>query len=89
MGASPGREIVFLGEGETKVELICGNDGQSSNIGKDIAIGFEVKSLDETMAMVQEKGIAIFSGPVQPNPHIRFFYVLDPDGLKVQFVENS
>ena len=36
-----------------------------------------------------ERGIAIHSGPFQPNPELRFLYVLDPDGLKVQFVEFS
>ncbi|HBE76529.1 MAG TPA: glyoxalase, partial [Firmicutes bacterium] len=27
-------------------------------------------------------------GPFQPNPHIKFFFVKDPDGFSVQFVEN-
>jgi lactoylglutathione lyase len=40
------------------------------------------------MAFMKENGIAIHSGPFQPNPGIRFFYVLDPNGLKIQFVEN-
>lgn len=86
--AGPGVEIAFLGEGETKVELICNEASNEVNFGHGISLGFEVNSLDGMMALVKEKGIDINSGPFQPNPHIKFFYVLDPNGLKIQFVEN-
>ena len=45
--AGPGMEIVFLGDGETKVELICDENDKDVNIGKDISLGFEVKSVGE------------------------------------------
>lgn len=80
-------EMVFLGEGETKVELIHYKDSKEVQYSEDISIGFSVENLDETMTFVQEKGIKIHSGPIQPNPSTRFFYVLDPNGLKVQFIE--
>jgi len=83
-----GMDIAFLGEGETKVELICDDNSSDVNIGPDISLGFEVKSVDEMMDFVKEKGIDIESGPFQPNPHIKFFYIKDPNGLKIQFVEN-
>jgi lactoylglutathione lyase len=89
--AGPGTEIAFLGEGETKVELI-GNVAapkQEVNFGPDISLGFAVDSVEEKMAFVREKGINIHSGPFQPNPHTRFFFVLDPNGLKIQFVEDK
>ncbi|MTK12896.1 MAG: VOC family protein [Clostridiaceae bacterium] len=86
--AGPGVEIAFLGDGETKVELICNEAMKEVNFGQDISLGFEVNSVDEMMAFVKDKGIDIHSGPFQPNPHIKFFYVLDPNGLKIQFVEN-
>ena len=86
--AGPGMEIAFLGDGETKVELIYNEKSKDVSIGQDISLGFEVDSLDEMMAAVKEKGIDIHSGPFQPNPHIKFFYVLDPNGLKIQFAEN-
>lgn len=84
----PGYEISFMGDGETEIELICDDSKEAISIGQDISLGFEVKSLDEIMAYVKEKGIAIHSGPIQPNPHVKFFYVLDPNGVKIQFVEN-
>ena len=85
--AGPGVEIAFLGEGETKVELICDQNKEEIDMGKDISMGFGVESLDEMIRFVESKGIAVHSGPFQPNPSTRFFYVLDPNGLRIQFVE--
>jgi len=50
-------------------------------------MGFQVDSLDQMLEFLRSKGVAIAVPPVQPNPHIRFFYVEDPDGVRVQFVE--
>lgn len=81
-------EIVFLGEGETQIELMTSPQPREINMGTDISLGFEVDSVDEKIAELKEKGIAIHSGPFQPQPYIKFFYMLDPNGLKIQFVEN-
>ena len=86
--ADSGIEIAFLGDGETKLELMSSNTNRKVNIGLDISIGFEVESVDTTIANLKEKGVEIHSGPFQPNPHIKFFYLLDSNGLKVQLVEN-
>lgn len=86
--AGPGKEIVFLGDGETKIELICDETLKEIGYGDGISLGFEVNCMDEMMDFVKEKGITIHSGPFQPNPHTKFFYVSDPNGLKIQFVEN-
>lgn len=40
------------------------------------------------MALVKEKGVEITSGPFQPNPSTKFFFITDPNGMKIQFVEN-
>jgi lactoylglutathione lyase len=87
MSVGNGTEIVFLGKGETKVELIHHKDRHETDMGKDISLGFQVPSLDAQMALVKEKGIGITAGPFQPNPFVKFFYVEDPDGLSIQFVE--
>ncbi|KPU42440.1 lactoylglutathione lyase [Oxobacter pfennigii] len=86
--AGPNTEIAFLGDGETKVELVCSEEKKEVNVGADISLGFEVKSVDEMMAFVKDKGIDILSGPISPNPHVKFFFVKDPNGLRIQFVEN-
>lgn len=85
--AGPGTEIVFLGDGETKIELIYNENNKGINVGQDISWGFEIESVDKMMEFVKNKGIE-YSGPFQPNPHVKFFYVTDPNGLKIQFVEN-
>lgn len=82
-------EIAFLGDEPTKVELICNKKQPPSGSGQGISLGFEVANLDDTMNFIHEKGLKIESGPFEPNPHTRFFYVLDPDGVKIQFVENK
>ena len=81
-------EICFLGVGETKVELICGPGHKTAADAEGISLGFEVKSVDEKIKFIKEKGLAVAGGPFQPNPRIKFFYVKDPDGVHVQFVEN-
>ena len=88
LAAGPKMEICFLGEGETKVELICGADHKTPVKPEGISLGFEVRSVDEKIRFIKEKGLTVASGPFQPNPHIKFFYVKDPDGVSVQFVEN-
>lgn len=88
MKPSPDMEIAFLGSGETKVELVRNAAGPAVRIGDGVSIGFEVESLEAMGQRLKARGVAIHSGPFQPNPHVRFLYVLDPDGLKVQFVES-
>lgn len=84
----PGVDICFLGDGETKVELICEAGRTAAENPEGVSLGFMVPSLDEMMAFVQKKGIGIESGPLQPNPHIRFIFVRDPNGVSVQFSES-
>jgi len=88
MHPNPDMEIAFLGSGETQVELIFNAKNDSINFGKDISLGFIVESIERLMEDLKAKDIPVHSGPFQPNPTTKFIYVLDPDGLKIQFVEN-
>ncbi len=88
LNAGPGVEITFLGDGGTEIELMTPAQERNLNYGTDISLGFVVDSVDRSMAELKEKGITIVGGPFSPNPHVKFFYVLDPNGVKVQFVEN-
>lgn len=85
--AGKGKEIVFLGKGETKVELICDVSQKEVDIGADISLGFKVDSLEKKAEFIKSRGIKIHSGPFEPNPNTKFFYILDPNGLRIQFVE--
>ena len=83
----PSMYIAFLGEGETQIELIYNEEHKDVYFGQDISLGFEVSSIDEMLIILKEKGIDVHSGPFQPNPHVKFLYILDPNGLKIQLVE--
>jgi lactoylglutathione lyase len=86
--AGPAVEIAFLGEGETKIELICDPEKEKIEIGPDISWGFVIESADDMMSYLKEKKIDILGGIIQPNPQLRFFYIHDPNGLKIQLVEH-
>lgn len=85
--AGPDMEICFLGEDSTKLEVICNKKFKNIDAGNAVTLGFSVNSLDEMIKFVGEKGIEIKTGPVQPNPHIKYFIVQDPNGIKIQFAE--
>ncbi len=87
--ASLDKEIAFMGDGDTKIELVCGLPNAVINIGPDISWGFEVDSLSDQLELIEKKKIAIHSGPFHPNPYTKFFYILDPNGMKIQFVESK
>lgn len=86
---SRGKQIVMLGTvDQPKVELIQGSDpALKPECG--VSVGFEVESLDDAIAYLKSHGIPVARGPITPNPHLRFFYVLDPDGFEVQLAEHS
>jgi len=85
--AGPDTQITFLGAGDTQVELIYHTGRQDVTFGRDISIGFEVPSIDELMVLLNEKGIDIKAGPLQPNPFMKFLFIEDPNGVRIQFVE--
>jgi lactoylglutathione lyase len=88
MNPNPDMKPSFLGAGDTQVELIYDAKNSEIDFGKDISLGFTVESIEKVTEVLKKRNIAIHSGPFQPNPTIKFIYVMDPNGLKVQFVEN-
>lgn len=84
-----GNEIAFLGDGETRIELIYNKTAGDIRIGQDISLGFNVNSVTEMIEYIKSKGLEPFSEIMKPNPHIQFFYILDPNGVKIQFVEHN
>lgn len=81
-----GMEIAFLGSGETKFELIF-NEAIKEIIYKGmVSTGFQVDSVAETSKRLKEMNYKI-SDIIHPVPHIKFFFVEDPNGYKIQLVE--
>ncbi len=91
MNPRPGTEIAFLSSeaGETEVELICSEQNSEPQHGRDISLGFIVDSLDLKREELSKRCITDIEGPFSPNPMISFLYITDPDGVRIQFVENS
>lgn len=87
--AGPETEIAFLGCEGTTVELIFNKEAEAAAIGKGISLGFSVPSLEEKISFLKERGITLESEILSPNPHTRFFFIQDPDGLRIQFVEQK
>ena len=79
-----GKEIIFLGSGGTEVELISGRTESGVSVG--ISMGFASESLENTMELIRSKGYEIVGDIINPNPQTRFFFVKDPDGYNVQFI---
>ena len=85
---NPHGQVVMLGEGDTKLELLCVNGEKEVVVNNYVSVGFTVESLDKTRDYLVENGIEIIRGPVSPNPHLQFMFIKDPDGCEVQLVEN-
>lgn len=86
--AGPDAEIAFLGSGETKVELVCSKNQPDAMIGNGVSIGFEVENVPEKFDHMKGGDIPVISDIIMPNPHVRFFYITDPNGFRVQLLEN-
>ncbi len=81
-------EIAFLGAGGTEVELFYDSSQEPMGNPESISLGFKVNSVNEQIKLIEEKGLSVESGPFQPNPNVKFFFVRDPNGVKIQFVED-
>ena len=78
-------QIVFMGSGETKIELIRRDKNRALN-SEGISLGFTTESVDVLRRQLAEKGLSP-TGITSPGPQVRFFFVRDPAGVSVQFVE--
>lgn len=82
-----GMEIVFLADEKgNEIELICFGDHADVPEKKGISLGFEVNSLADTLALVAVKGLTVVNEPVI-TPAVKYFFVKDPNGVSIQFVE--
>lgn len=80
-----GSPIVFLanGAGETSVELIA--DPDHAYTGSGISIGFGADDVEAKREELLQAGYEV-TPMIAPNPHVKFFFVTDPNGIKIQFI---
>lgn len=78
--------IVFMAadKTDTAVELVANQAYTYS--GGGISFGFQVGDAEAERTKKQSEGYD--PGPMMsPNPFVKFFFVKDPDGVAVQFIE--
>ena len=81
-----GAPIVFMAADEndhTKLELIQSENGFN---GEGISIGFPTDDLRGKREFLISEGLEV-TDIISPNPNVEFFFVTDPNGLKVQLME--
>lgn len=86
--SDPGRELAFLGEGETLVELIQDPDKPRPELGCDISLGFAAGDAEALRQSLIERGLPGVTPMIEPGPGVRFFFVQDPDGARIQFMQS-
>ena len=82
-------ELVFLGSEVTQVELVSRGTEfyeEGKPLGNGISIGFETDSTENMKALLKDKGYEAF-GEFK-SPRVSFFFVKDPDGYNVQFIQH-
>ena len=80
-------QIVFLADadGDTRIELIQVPAG-NGYCGSGISIGFHTNDAAGLREKLLKDGFQA-SDIISPNPSVRFFFVWDPNGVQIQFVE--
>ena len=84
---TPNGDIVFMGDHETKFEIIPEPNAEKVN-AKSICIGFSVNNLDETIAMLDQRDIK-HSLIILPIPTTRFAFFTDLNGCEIQLCEEK
>lgn len=85
----PQTEIAFLADGPAEIELICDKNAEHTGCAGGPSLGLSVENLDRAMEQMKEHGVEIVSGPFQPNPSTRFFFIQDPDGVSLEIIEQK
>jgi lactoylglutathione lyase len=55
--------------------------------GDLVHLAFQVENLDDTIAQLEAKGIAITDGPTKTSSGSRFIFIDAPDGYEVELIE--
>lgn len=82
----PARNMVFLSDrpGDTCIEII--EDPDAADAGNaNLSVGFHTEDVDVKYIELKEAGLEV-SDMISPNPHVKFFFVKDPAGVKVQLI---
>lgn len=84
----PAHQIVFLTDdaGHFMIELV--QDGTQIYYGGGISLGFQTEDLDREYQRFQDAGY-LPGKMISPNPHVRFFFVKDPNDFSIQMIQED
>ena len=90
MQPAPGVDIAFMEApgGGAEIELMKNDRNPPPVHGNDIFMGLSIESVDDKLDELKNNGFTDIDGPYQPVPFTRFFFIHDPDGVRLQFVES-
>ena len=80
-------QVVFLAgdEESTKIELIGGS--QNHYTGSGLSMGFRVDNINAMFEKMKTLGVNA-TDIEKPNPAVQCFFVTDPNGVTIQFVQD-
>ena len=89
--ASPrGSHLAFLRvpNSEELIELCSFPPSGPVKVPEDLVhLAFQVESLDQTIAALQQRGVRITDGPTTTSSGSRFLFIDAPDGYEVELIE--
>ncbi|MDO5401012.1 MAG: VOC family protein [Eubacteriales bacterium] len=80
-----GTPIVFLKSpaGEVRIELI--DDPARAYSGSGLSLGFRTADLAAAWDAMEQRGLHP-TAMVSPSPNVRFFFITDPNGVRIQIL---
>jgi lactoylglutathione lyase len=85
-----GSHLAFLKvpNSEELIELTSFPPSGPVKVQEDLVhLAFQVESLDETIASLNDKGVKITDGPTQSSSGSRFIFIDAPDGYEIELIE--
>ena len=82
----PVKDLAFLanGEGETCVEVLRNPDAEDAG-NQNLSIGFKTEDAEKKREELIAAGYDV-TPMISPMPDVKFFFVTDPAGVRVQFI---
>jgi len=85
---TPNGKIIFLGGGETALELIADDTAKPID-AEGLTIGFAIDDLDEKLALLDSRQIPHSNVIMPGGDGIRFAYFTDLNGCGIQLFETN
>jgi len=85
-----GSQLAFLKvpHSDELIELTSFPPSGPVKVQEDLVhLAFQVDSLDDTIASLNEKGVKVTDGPTQTSSGSRFIFIDAPDGYEVELIE--